>query len=212
MPKNNKQDFYEINKMNYGMISLLSSKTRIGVIGAGKAGILKAKHFLSEGFTVYMINDIDIKDKEKLQFIHTNKNLIFNVQSYNKDFLVDKHIIIICINDSNTREIIINDCEELSKIYINCSDYKDGNAITSAQLSFNSMVVGINTKYANPKGAVFIADKIKNNISEYDEFIEYTSQIRNRVKYQEIKNEVLNFIINEDFYFFFKKKKVNLIL
>lgn len=211
VPGNNKKDFYGEGQINYAVISLLSHKTRVGIIGAGKAGILKAKHFLHEGFTVNIISN-NLKDNENIKLLN-NKNIVFNVQNYNKDFLLDKHIIVIAVNDDKIRKTIINDCEELSKVYINCSNYKEGNAAVSAQLSCDNMAIGINTKSANPKGAVFILDKIKNNISEYDDFIKYTSQIRNAlINKKEIKNEVLDFIFNEDFYFFFKKRKGNLVL
>lgn len=212
MPENNKQDFYGEEQINYAMISLLSHKTRVLIVGAGRAGVLKAKHFLSQGFMVYIISS-RVEDKENIKQLGEHENLIFKVQNYEKNYILDKHIVIIAVNDDKTRETIINDCEKLSKIYINCSDYKEGAAVISAQKTCDNITLGINTKYANPKGAVFILDKIKNDISQYDNFIKYTSKIRNSVKNKkELKKQVLDFIFTEDFYFYIKKEKGNLVL
>lgn len=213
MYKDNKKDISKGEEINYAMISLLSHKTNIGIIGAGEAGFIKARHFLKEGFKVYMIANHKPKDRKILEFINSNKNLIFNIQNYNKDFILNKHIIIICVNDYNVRQKIIKDCEKLSKIYINSSDYKEGMAIVSAQKTYDNIILGVNTKGANPKGALFILNKLQDNISKYDSYIKYTSEIRKILKkHQNIKSEALKFIFHEDFYFFFKKEKADLIL
>ena len=73
------------------------------------------------------------------------------------------------------------------------------------QKTYDNIILGVNTKGANPKGALFILNKFQANILKYDSYIKYTSEIRKILKkHKNIKSEALKFIFHEDSYFFFK--------
>lgn len=202
MFKDNKSDFQN-KELNYAMISLLADKIKVGVIGFGNAGSIKVAHFLKLGCNVEVITKDDVIDD-----LLTYDNLTIIKEEYNFDFIKDKHIVIIAINDDEIRMNIINQCNELAKIYIDCTDFANGMAVLPIQDETKDIVLGINTKYGNPKGSSFVANKIRKSLNEYDGYIEYTSMIRNKVKkHPDLKKQVLDFIFSEDFYFFFKQNK-----
>ena len=58
MSRNNKKDICE-GRIDYSSIALLSKKLRVGIIGAGKGGLIKAKHFLKQNSQVFILT----KDK-----------------------------------------------------------------------------------------------------------------------------------------------------
>lgn len=63
-----------------------------------------------------------------------------------------------------------------------------------------NMNIALNTKNGNPKGAVLMCNKAKDYLSEYDDYIELTTKIRNNIKsYDEYKKDVLDFIYSSEF-------------
>ena len=192
--------------LQFAMISIISKKLRVLVVGSGKAGLLKAKYFLDKGCKVEILTK-EIKLEEECMFLKKyGNNSNISVKEYKKDFILDKHIIIIAVNDISARDEIRRDCEELSKIYIDSTDFREGMAVVPVQKESNNVVIALNTKGGNPKGAVFLGEIIKDNISRYDEFINFTTLIRNKLKDKpNIKKEVLNFMFTNDFLFFFEK-------
>lgn len=211
MFENNREDIYD-GKVNYSFISLLSSKIRIGVIGAGRAGLIKTRHFINAGCYVEVISkefneeiiNLTKDSKSKLKLIK---------EEFNCKFIKDKHIILIAIDDINTIQEIINYCEENSKIYINSSNFKDGMGVVPIQKNLKNISFGLNTIGGNPKGAVLLSNKVNDVLKEYDEFIGLTSEIRNKAKFlKNYKKEIINFIGTEDFKYFYDKGKDNLIL
>nr|WP_304358420.1 hypothetical protein [Clostridium paraputrificum] len=80
------------------------------------------------------------------------------------------------------------------------------------QKDLKNIVVGVNTRRGNPKGSRFIAQKVEEELLKYDDFIGYTTILRNRCKDSSIKKVLTDFISTEDFFFFYKIKKSNIIL
>ena len=203
MFKDNKEDIYR-ERLKYSNISLMSNKLRIGIIGFGKAGLIKANHFYKQGAEIFVLT----KEYNKDIISKFDNNIDVKIGEYNKEFILNKHIIIIAIDDDEVIKNIRNDCEEYSKIYIDSSDFTQGMGVVPVQRESENIVLSINSKVGNPRGAVFVSEKIKGYLEEYDEFIEFTAEIRKKVKSKiEIKDEVLNFIYSEDFFYLFNKKK-----
>ncbi len=200
MSKNNNEDLCR-KEVEYSLISLFSNKIRIGIIGLGKAGIIKAKHFYAQGASIEILTKENYM--ENIPF-NGDRVKIIN-KSYEKNFLKDKHIIIIAIDDNNVRDIIKKDCEELSKIYIDSSSFKEGMGAVPSQIHGNNAIIGANTLGGNPRGAVFLANKLKETLNKYDDFIGFTTKIRNSIEDSRLKKEVAEFICTDEFYFFYKK-------
>lgn len=205
MPTNNKKDICT-GRIDYSSIALLSKKLRVGVIGAGKGGVIKARHFLNQNSQVFILT------KDKISSEGIEKATIIN-KEYDRSFILDKHIIIIAVKDENLRNKIKEHCEEICKIYIDASNFREGMGVLPVQRESKNLVFTLNTKGGNPKASVFISNKIKEELKKYDDFVEFTTIVRNQLKENnKLKDEVLNFIFNDDFIFFFNKGKGSIIL
>lgn len=198
MYEDNRKDISN-EEIIYSYISLISSKLKVGIIGGGKAGTIKAKHFadnkcyvevLSKTFSEEIVK-ISKKSKESLKLIN---------DEFSYEFLKDKHLIIIAMDDNILKGKIIKYCDENFKIYIDSSDFKGGMGVIPIQRNTKNISFALNTKCGNPKGAVLVSNKVKTLLQEYDEFIEFMGKIRNRAKvFPEYKNEILKVIGNENF-------------
>lgn len=205
MLTNNKKDICT-GRIDYSSIALISKKLRVGVIGAGKGGVIKAKHFLKQNSQVFILT------KDKISQEGIEKATIIN-KEYDRSFILDKHIIIIAVKNKSLRNKIKEHCEEIYKIYIDASNFKEGMGVLPVQRESENLVFTLNTKGGNPKASVFISNKIKEELKKYDDFVEFTTIVRNELKENnKLKDEVLNFIFNDDFIFFFNKGKGNIIL
>ena len=198
------------SKIKYSTVSLLSDKINVGIIGAGRAGLIKARHFINQGVHVHILAKEESREVAELI---KGSNAVLELNEYYRDFILDKHLIVIAVDDKRVAELIRVHCNELSKIFIDSTSFKDGLAVVPVQRETKSLVVSVNSKEGNPKGSIFIADRIKKSILEYDRFIEFTTLVRNEVKGKEkIRNSVLSFIFSDDFIYFFNKKKGRIVL
>ena len=129
--------------------------------------------------------------------------------NYNKEFILDKHLIIIAIDDENVISKIKDDCEELYKIYINSSKFRDGMGVVPVTRESKFITVAVNTKVGNPRGSVMVAESITKSLQGFDEYIKLTGEIRNSLFLdKEIKEDLLKFINSSDCKFFYDKNKI----
>lgn len=208
MSENIKQDISNLD-LNYTYILLMSKKLKVGIIGGGRAAVIKAKSFVDKGCYVEVIsksfneNLINIQDK--------NLKLVYG--DYKKEFIKDKHIIVIAINDDKLIERIEKHCNDETKIYVNATNFKKGIAIIPVQRESKSLNIAISTKMGNPKGSLLVAKEALNILKRYDDFIEYSSKIRNNAKkIEEYKKDIIDFVCTEDFKYIYNKKKDKLVL
>ncbi|MDS0524263.1 NAD(P)-dependent oxidoreductase [Clostridium sp. SHJSY1] len=208
MFKDNKKNILR-REVDFSMVSLFSSKLRVGVIGAGRAGYIKAKHFLEQGCYVEVLC---LESYDKFQELDMYKLKLIR-EKYSKKFILDKHLIVIAIDGDEDINIIKSDCESLYKIYINSKSFENGMGAVPVQKNMNNFIIGINTIGGNPKASVMLGKKAKENLKEYDDFIGFITKVRSKVKKMpEIKKDIIDFIASEDFFFFFEKGKEEIVL
>lgn len=206
MFENNREDISS-EEIRYSYISLISSKLRVGIVGGGKAGTIKARHFINDNAYVEVLSKTFTEDLIELSKDYTKKLMLIN-EEFNYDFLKDKHLIIIAIEDKNLIDKIKIYCEENFKIYIDSSDFKEGMGVIPIERDTKNISFALNTKQGNPKGAVLAAEKVKNLLEEYDDFLGFMGKIRTSAKkYPEYKKEILSFVGNEDFKILFDQGK-----
>lgn len=193
--------------IDYTYLSLISKKLNVGIIGGGKVGYIKCKNFLSKkcNVEVLALNFIDeFKSLSDIKLIHN---------SYYKEFIMNKHLIVIATNDKNINNKIKEDCEELYKIYIFAEDYLESMAIAPVQRGLKNISFAVNTNGGNPKGSLLLADKIIDKLKEYDDFIGYSSLIRSKAKtIIEYKKDIIDFVCSEDFKYIYDKKKDKVVI
>lgn len=207
MFKDNREDISrkELNRLN---LSVFSSKINTCVIGGGKGALIKVKGLLDRGCLVTLVSKDIIKEIYEIE----NPNLKIIKGEYKIEYIYDKHLILIAIDNDLDRELIKKDLDKNYKLYIDCSNFKEGNTAIPMQGNKKGINLSISTLDGNPKGARFLYSKITETILEYGDFIQFSSKIRNSIKNREEKNEVLNFILNDDFKFYFDKKKEKTVL
>ena len=201
MHRNNRKDIQDevLEEIDYAYISLISQKIRIGVIGGGKGGQIKTRHFVNNKCRVYVLaknfsDELIELSKENSEY------LTLMDEEFNIEFLKDKHIVVIASSDRELNNLIRKYCEENYKIYIDATDFIKGMGVIPAERSSRTMNFALNTKKGNPKGAVLMCNKIKNYISAYDDFIELTGRIRNNAKeFEEYKKDILSYIYSSEF-------------
>lgn len=206
MHKNIGKDIYETN-LEYTYLSLMSQKLRVGIIGGGKTGYLKGKSFASKGCIVEVLSLNFIEEFYKLENVKLTKG------GYKEGFLKDKHLIIIATDNYNKNLEIKRDCEKMFKLYIFTSDYSQGIVTSPAQGELKNIVFSVNTREGNPKGIIMLKNKIFNALQDYDDFIGYSSALRNNAKsIKDRKKEIIEFICSEDFKYIYEKKKDKIIM
>lgn len=202
----NKQDFPDLN---YTMISLMSSKINVLIVGGGEAAFIKCKTFSKEGCNITVVSKDFSPPFESLKEIY---NIKLIKGEYDESYIEHNHIIIIATDNEETNHAIKIYCDKKSKLYIHCANYKEGLFVTPVQKHTPNMKFALHTKTSSPKTALFMSKVIEDKLLEYNDFIDYTSSIRNMVKKMNSKKEIMNFICSEDFYFFYTKGVQDIIL
>ena len=204
MQADNSKDIY--NEIEYSFLSFFSRKLRIGVIGDGKAGSIKIKHFVNNKCYVEVLSNEFSQDI--LELSNKNNNIKLINRKFDFEFLKDKHIIIIALEDDIIKNNIKKYCDDNYKIYIDSTNFKEGMAVVPTERSTRTMNFALNTKGGNPKGSVWVSNIINEKLMEFDNFIEFTTIIRNKAKgIPKYKNEIINFIFSDEFKNFFDREE-----
>ncbi|MBE1302676.1 NAD(P)-dependent oxidoreductase [Clostridium botulinum] len=193
----------------YNFIALKSRRIRILIVGGGRAAFIKGKAFLDRGCSLYILAPKFSKDILNLK---TYDNVEFIKNNYDEKHILDKHLVVIATENEEVNNEIRNNCDALSKLYIDCSDKDKSLCFNSFQRESKTMVLALNNKIGCPKATSFIGEKIKRDLEKYDNYIEYVTYIRSITKNNTMKDEIIDFICSNDFHFFFEKGYGNLIL
>jgi len=211
MYENNRKDIYN-EEIDYSYISLISNKLRVGIIGGGKAGAIKTKHFVNNKCNVYVLSRIFNEEIIELSKTSMGRLKLIN-EEFSYEFLKDKHLIIIALDDKSLKDKIKKYCDENCKIYIDSSNFTDGMGVVPVQRNTENITFALNTRYGNPKGAVLVSNKVEELLESYDDFIGFIGKIRNRAKkFPQYKNEISRFIGTDDFKKFFDEGKCESVL
>jgi precorrin-2 dehydrogenase/sirohydrochlorin ferrochelatase len=202
MHENNREDILS-GELKFMTISLLSSKIHVLVVGGGKAGLLKTKAFAEKGCRVKVLSkEFSEGFSEAVNGI---KNLELVKGEYSSDAILDKHIVVIAVGDVALASRIRKDCDHLKKLYLDCRSFESGTFVVPLQRETRSTIFNLSTKAGSPKTSQFLAEAVKDKLSEYDDFVDYLSKLRKALKGKKEKDEIMSFAAAEDFYFFYKK-------
>lgn len=200
MHGDNKQD---ISKLEYMFLSLISGKLRTLIIGGGKAALIKATTLIKNGCGLTILAEYF---DEELEALSSTGLVVLVKGSYSKTYLKDKHLVFICIDDKNTIQRIIEDCENESKLYINCSDSKNGLAVLPIQCDNGSFSYAVNTNGGNPKMSRKLLSEMSKALEPLKTITDFSTSLR--IKMKEIgfiDKIIMDFIISDEYRFFFEK-------
>lgn len=208
MYENNKEDIL-CGGIEYTMLSLISNKIKVLIVGGGNAALTKAKTFVKKGCLVSVVSR-DFNDGFKE--LRDCSNLKIIKSEYKKEYIECNHLVIIATSSKKINSEIRLHCTESYKLYIDSTSPEDGMCITPCQRNTKNIFLGVNTFSGNPRASVYLAEKVKDYAAKYDKFIEFTSDLRKRLKNSSIKKEIMKFVCSEDFYFFYEKGKGDIVL
>ena len=207
MLKDNREDIL----LDYAFISLIAKDISVLIVGGGRAGYIKARSFLKKGFKVSVVSK-EFDD----EFKNLNEEIEYILDNYKTKYILDKHLVIISTDDEKVNNTIKNDCEDHYKIYLNSSNFRDGKFLTPVERKTENIKVGIHTNVGSPKTSIYLGKKIKETIETYDGFVKYIGSLREDIldksKNRKLNLEIMNFVNSDDFYFFYKKDKHELVL
>lgn len=190
-------------------LSFFSDKLRVGIIGGGKAATIKVRSLLKKNIYVELLS----RDFTEEILSMKDEKLVIIKSEYNNNFIMDKHLVIIAIDDDELINRIKNECDKAYKLYINCTDFKEGIGLMPVQRKLKNISFGLNTNGGNPKGALLAADIAAESLKNIDDFIGITSILRNNAKaLVTYKKEIIDFISSNDFKFFWDKGKDKIVL
>lgn len=202
------EDIFSLTS-EFMIISLLSSKVRVLVIGGGVAGFIKAKSFAGRGCKVTVLS---LDFIEEFRYLAKEFELNLVQAPYTSDYIDSYHIVIIALGDEEFIEEIREDCYSKGKLFLDCSDYKSGNMVIPSQGTTKNICYSINTRASSPITSKFFIDRLNLYLSDYDDLVEYISSLRKDLKGKEKLKEVMRFTSSEDFNFFFKKGYGDMII
>ncbi len=196
-------------ELEYTCISLISHKTKVVIIGGGKAGLIKCISFIKKGCNVTVVSNEFIDDfkilREEISRENINTNLQLIKDYYSCKYILDKHIVIIAVDDKRLINLISKDCENNFKLYLNCENFKEGNFVKPLQRESQNIIFSLHARGGSPKTSQFLADNIIEKLKDYDSLVNYIVQLRDKIKGTSYKNEILAFISSDDFKFFYEK-------
>jgi precorrin-2 dehydrogenase/sirohydrochlorin ferrochelatase len=172
------------------------------IIGGGKAGFIKCRSFAKEGCKVLVVSK---EFNPSFQSLRSLDNVEFIGDSYKKRYILDKHLVVIAVDDKRENEKIKEDCENNYKLYLDCSNFKNGLFITPMQRHLKNLSFSVHTKAGNPKASMLLANYIQGKLNDYDDFVGFISGLREKVRKLEYKDEFMDFVATEDFKFFYSK-------
>lgn len=207
MSEDYKKDFSG-GDLGFMPISLISVKTRVLILGGGRAGSLKAKAFLSHGCLVTVIS-MDFADAfEELQA----PNLCLIRGAYDREFIKKAHLVVIAVSDEALAIQIKEDCEAEYKLYLHAGSASQGLFIIPAVGETREGIFTFHTKKGSPATAKLIRTKIKEQLSQYDAFIEFACNLRASLAGNENQPEIMRFVNTEEFLEYYRQQKHLLIL
>ncbi|WP_163193092.1 NAD(P)-dependent oxidoreductase [Clostridium thermarum] len=201
MSKDFGEDIFQLDS-DLAAISLLSAKVKVLVVGAGRAGFIKARSFAAKGCSVTVLS-LDFMEEFNRLAVEYGVTLIKD--AYFPTFLDKYHLIVIAVKDSNIIHEIRKDCKSRCKLHLDCSDHKEGNFVVPSQGKTRNINYSISTKAASPITSTFLMRKIGTSLREYDDTIEYIGRLRKSLKGHERLKEIMTFVSSDDFNFFFRK-------
>ncbi len=194
--------------LGYMPISLIAGKLRVLIVGGGKAGYLKAKAFLSKGCSVTVVS-MDFDDVfGELQA----PNLCLMKEAYHRELIMKAHLVVIAVSDEELAMQIKVDCEDEYKLYLYAPSASQGLFIIPAAGETREGIFTFHTKKGSPATAKLIRTKIKEQLSQYDSFIEFACNLRASLAGNENQPEIMRFVNTEEFLEYYRQQKHLLIL
>lgn len=196
-------------KLRLMPVNLIPENIKVLIAGGGEAGFIKLKSFSEKGADVTVISP---EFSSYLTDYAQTKNIKFVKRCYQQGDAKNYHIIVIATDDDKANSIIQKECSELCKLCINCISPREGNVTAVISGETEETVFSVSVKDGSPMTSRLLIRGIKRYLDDYGDFIKFASSIRKKLKGDKNKKEILSFVNSDDFLFFFKRGKAEIIL
>ncbi|MFL0252409.1 NAD(P)-dependent oxidoreductase [Clostridium neuense] len=207
MPEDNKKDILR-GSIGNSFIALIPSKVKVFIVGGGRAAFIKTKSFASRGCKVVVISK---KFNDKFEIFRGFSNVKFIEHEYVRDYIYEAHMVVIATNDKKLNGEIRRDCDRVNKLYMDCSEPEKGMYVMPCERDLKNFSIAVKVKGKSPKTSIYLAEKAKAYLEDYEEFADFTVKLRNKLK-SDKKKKIMEFVCSDDFYFFYRMGKAELIL
>ncbi len=193
----------ESEKASYLFLSLLADKIKVLVIGGGKAALIKVKSLLARGCRVTVVAP-DFREEFTTL---VSEGLSLQKASYETSLLAGQHLVIIATDNESVNQKIQEDCGQAAKLYLTCSDYRDGCFVTPLTRESEEAVLALHTKQGSPRTSLFIAETLQAHLKRYDRFIRFVCELRQEIKSRDDKDQIMKRVNSDKFFQLFMEGK-----
>lgn len=190
-------------------ISLIPSRIRVIVIGGGNAGLLKARSLSERGCQVTVVS-LDFRDGFNELRREFSTELILD--SYGIEHILDSHLVVIAVDNLDLNQKIIGDCDAHNKLYLNCSDYREGIFGVPYQSQTEGFHFSLQTKTINPTLSVYLGEKIREFLRKYDDFAMFIGRVRSWEAQGVNRLDLMRYMCSDEFLDFFRRGKGEMML
>jgi len=203
LPTQSNDTMFPEKNVPYLFLSLLAETIHVLIVGGGKAAFMKAKSFSGRGCRVTVLAP------EFRQEFTTLASARLSLQKgrYEASQLAGRHLVVIATNDDAVNRTIQNDCEQAAKLYLTCSDYRDGQFVTPIMRESDEAALALHTKAGSPRTSIFLAEKLQKQLAHYDNFIRFACELRQGLKGREDKNRIMERVNSDEFFELFQEGK-----
>lgn len=205
MSRDNKEDILLGSKA----INLYSN-ARVVIIGGGRAGYIKLKSFVKSGFSVDVLSHSFLSELEEFSLENPKVKLIES--DYCREVLDDYELVIIGTDNQDLNREIARECRLKKKVFIYLPDSKCGNIAVPVEIETENVKVALGTRSGSPKTALFLGEKIKKVVEEYDGFVGYVCSVREKIEDSEVKRKIMEFMNTDEFYESYREGKADTVL
>lgn len=184
------------DNMQYLPISLLAPKIHVLIVGGGRAAALKARLYRKSGCQMTAVAPAFCDDLRDM----ANEGTIDLIEGeYTTAHLAGCHLVIIATDDETVNQHVQADCDQQTTLYLSCHDARQGLFVTPVVRESAAAVLTLHTKAGSPRTAVFIAEKLLQQLRLYDSFITFACALRALFKHRVGIRDVLDMVHSDHF-------------
>lgn len=184
-------------------LSLQGEGTRILVLGGGDSAFIKIKTLINHNFTVDCISS-EFSSK-LIDLSKVSKKLALKPIDFKDNLIENYHIVVLCTNDEGFNTYVRSLCREKMKLYIDTTKPEESQGILCATRSSKNVALGVRIRDKNPTAAVYLCSKGVKLYEELDDYVEYITTIRNKIKDRTLRKKVVSYLCSDEFLEVYKR-------
>lgn len=184
-------------------LSLQGEGTRILVLGGGDSAYIKIKTLVNHNFTVDCISQ-EFSSK-LIDLSKVSNKLSLKTFEFKDDLIESYHLVIICTNNEEFNTYVRRLCKDKMKLYIDTTRPEESQGILCATRNSKNVALGVRIRDKNPTASVYLCSKGIKLYEELDNYVEYITNIRNKIQDKALRKRVISYLCSDEFLDIYKK-------